>query len=240
MIPVPSSLPSRVIRLLDHYLCLKLGHQCVPCPYWADDLIHHRFPTPGGGKGTPEEIETLTHNLAKKSHLDLSNLSVSDIRRFMRRQHLGVDCSGFAYHLLNAFDQAQSRQGLAGKLTLTPGGNPLNQDRYRIDADYFTRSENSYPINSITASKPGDLIRMIRGKHLLVILEVKPDQITYAHSSNLTKTTGVHLATIKLINPEKDLSSQKWHELTRKGENFGQKYFKPSQGDAVFRLKIWK
>ncbi|EKD58117.1 MAG: hypothetical protein ACD_57C00026G0003 [uncultured bacterium] len=86
----------------------------------------------------------------------------------------------------------------------------------------------------------GDLIRNRGGRHVLFVVESNNNSLTYVHSSTmLTKETGVHLGTIKIVDWEKGLEGQIWLEKTSDGENFGKKYFNPSNGDSIKRFNWW-
>jgi hypothetical protein len=74
---------------------------------------------------------------------------------------------------------------------------------------------------------------------VLIVLWCNESEIIYAHSSEKTETKGVHLGSIRIINPNSTLQNQDWKEKTAKGDNFGSGYFNPSDGDCVVRLKIF-
>lgn len=70
-------------------------------PYWREELLSienpNPMPGPFKGKGTPGELlEFLEENLA----IDMPVATSNDMRWQMRALRLGIDCSGFAYHVL--------------------------------------------------------------------------------------------------------------------------------------------
>ncbi|TAK88973.1 hypothetical protein EPO04_02590 [Patescibacteria group bacterium] len=80
-------------------------------PYWRDEVPSHQgeHPVRGlyNGKGSPDEIqEALEQHIGQaKGHLKTGN----DYRQFMASIRLGVDCSGFIFHV---FDEYLQDQGL--------------------------------------------------------------------------------------------------------------------------------
>lgn len=234
---ISANLPSSVSDVIDRYLHLHVGAHVLPCPYWRN-----RVGVRGliDGKGTPSEIETEASSQALARGIDLSILSFQEVVTFMHQIKLGVDCSGFAFQLLDAFDKAKNHPGLESQITPTPGGNPLKQKRFRTNADYLTNHHNARPITAYMDIQPGDLIRFDGGKHLMVIVDVLDSLITYIHSSRkYTTITGVHYGQITLVQPSQSLESQTWQEQTHDNQSLGQQYFHTSVGDGIFRLNWW-
>lgn len=246
---IPNTLSPQVKTTLTHYLNLQLGHKSVPCPYIISKKsarINLIFDYRLQGKGSPQEIEILTKKLALRSNFDLNQASVDQIRQFMRRKNIGVDCSGFAYHMLNAFHKAKTGRSISRVLTRPFSPNPLNwlrHIRYRLNVKVLTGPRNSNPLLGDLALQccylPGDLIRTQSGRHVLIILESDKKHFIYAHSSHRnTKVKGVHLGEITIINPTGPLENQIWHEQTPDSQSYKTQYH-PEDGDGVFRLKTW-
>ena len=242
---IPTSLPPPVTQILRHYLNLQLGDKQITCPYFIskkatrwDLLFNYRLQ----GKGSPAEIENLTKHIAQQSNFNLNQATSSQIRQFMRRKGIGVDCSGFTYHLLKAFHQSETITDISTILKRPISFNPLNwlrHIRYRLDVRAFTSLRNSYPLSQLNQLRPGDLIRMESGKHVLIILEHKNNQIIYAHSSyKTTKIKGVHLSKITITKPSQSLENQIWHERTPSRKSL-KTHYHPENEDGIFRLKAW-
>lgn len=252
MLPVPSSLPLPVKQLLNHYLCLNLGGKCVPCPYYQNkEKLQLNFLSiyqklfdlaQQTGKGIPQEIEQITIKLAQQSNFHLQQATIEQIRQFMRRKKNGIDCSGLAYHLLKAFHQTKTTRDFDQFLKRSSSPNPLSifrPTRLQINTHTLTSTSNSIQIHHLKDIQPGDMIRMLQGKHILIILENTPKAVTYAHSSRKwTQITGVHLGEIKITHPHQGLERQNWQEKSKDNQSF-KKYYQPQQGDGVFRLKFW-
>jgi hypothetical protein len=242
---IPPPLPPLVRQILYHYLHLQFDGKSVPCPYFkshrsvrGDFIFNYHLQ----GKGSPVEIENLTKQIALKNNFNLSKASIEQIRQFMRRKSIGVDCSGFAYHLLNAFHQTKTRTEITTVLKRPMSLNPLSwlrQIRYRLNVKNLTGSRNSVNVPSLSFYKPGDLIRMQSGHHVLIILESNKKQIIYTHSSQrYTKIKGVHLGKISITKPNQPLENQTWQEQGIDGKNY-KNHYHTDAGDGVFRLKAW-
>lgn len=223
-------------KLLDQYLHLDIAGKKVRCPYWRNK-IDKRIWGPFGGKGKPEQLVQATLDVAKMQKVNLGDLSIRQIENFMKKNRIGIDCSGLAYWLLDVLDKEKGGNGLEDDI---PGA----KGRFltRASVEMLTNDEVSKQINKISDVKVGDMIRVQEGKHMAVTIRIRKvkDQIkelVYAHSSNLTKVKGVHTDKILIKNPDGGLENQIWQEKTAKGENYGKKYFWPERRDGVRRLK---
>jgi len=130
------------------------------------------------GKGTAKEIALETIDLANQQNIKLIDFSAKDIYNFQKKNHLGIDCSGLACHLLNFYFDTDL--------------NPR-----RTSADMLTSPPLSKKIDDPTS---GDLVRQKNGKHLLFILEKIGDTITYIDSS--LKGRGVRVGSFSLLDPK--------------------------------------
>lgn len=226
-------------KLLNQYLHLNIAGKKVRCPYWMN-ILH---PNPKkrkkrvqgiyGGKGTPVQIRYATQKRAKLKGVDLVKLSSSQVRKFMERNKIGVDCSGFVYHALNVRNKELGGKGIDG---LVFGKNKNQIGVRHVSAYYLTSSRNSVKVNSVKEMRVGDMIRFKRGAHIAIIVKISPKKIFYAHSS---PSRGPHLGEIKVNDLDKGLEEQTWLEKTARGENYGRKYFRLERGDGARRLKIW-
>lgn len=185
--------------VVDRYLSLPLGAKPA-CPYFNN----RRKKTRGGlralkGKGLPEEIAEEAEIRALHAHVAIKNLSTDKLKEFLIDNDLGVDCSGFAYHVIGAalFEKNGGfigralrfkRSGFLAHLItrLRPAEN-AGVATFRLD-------ENSVAISARDA-RPGDFITFMgTGKektynHIVVIVGVDRQarstddiRLTYAHS----------------------------------------------------------
>ena len=210
---------SQILMEAYEQFLLSLGGKKVPTPYRENDLNALQKAGPEfQGKSSPEVLIKTTQKLAREQDFNLNKASIEEIRAFMRKNKLGIDCSGFAYRLLNHLVQKSK-------------GKPLTELGFehigRTNVRKLTSDEMSIPID-FKKAQPGDLIRLtlktdINVLHTVIILENSNSIITYAQSSEQTTPDGVHTVQIKNGKLPKDLDS---FEINKKN------------GDGFRRLKI--
>lgn len=208
---------SQILKAAYEQFLLVLGGKKVPIPYRINiPPLEHPARQ---GKSTPEVILKQLYEDAKEQDFNLKEASVEEIQDFMRKNNLGLDCSGFVYRMLDFLVQK-----VKGKPLTEFGFNHVG----RTNIAQLTDDEHSIRVDSLKETKPSDLIRIDSKaedglNHALIVLENKDGIITYAHSSRKTKADGVHIDQIKNgVFPE-DL----------KVFNYNVK-----KGDGVRRLKI--
>lgn len=215
---------------------MDIGGVVVNCPYLANKIKDGQVVMRGylNGKGKAEDIhQELVKRIRKRKDKD-SKLTSPYIQKFAKREEIGIDCSGFAYRVLNELARLNYKSVHISDISEVFSGGIR-----KTNADRLTSKDYCLKIKKISNIQLGDLIRVNGGKHIIVILEMRDSQIIYAHSSRLTETQGVHLGFIKIKDKDKSLEYQEWLERTRKGTNFGTKYFHEEKGDGAYRLKIF-
>ncbi len=234
-------------QLADEYVNFEIDGKRVRIPYI---LGHGRFQFwRTSGKGTPDTIRKEVRAMARREGFSLINATGIEITRFMRQHRIGIDCSGLAYHLLNAYCYQIYRQPLGrflyrhhGILGVAEKAMLSYQRHRRINASTLTSSLNSTTVSRAQDIRIGDLVRMHGERdHVLVVTHVSDTTITYIHSSSKsTRKQGPHYGAITIIDPTLGLEHQQWHELTKDGKNYGQTFFRPTEGDSVRRLNVLK
>lgn len=221
----------RLREIASRYMSMDLGVIRVNCPYWMNKTRDGKVVVRGrgNGKGTAEEIrQALMQSLG--NILSSTKITQEYIQKMAKRNKIGIDCSGFAYRILDEIIKEVKGQRLD---TVFPGG--IN----KTNANLLTSENVSISIPCAIDIKPADLIRMNGGKHIALVVENDGKNIHYIHSSHrYTSIKGAHEENIKIIEPNQNLASQLWLEKTPDGQNFGKKYFNPENSDAVRRLKI--
>lgn len=129
------------------------------------------------GKGTAKEIALETIDLANRQNLKLLEITATQIYNFQKKNHLGIDCSGLACHLLNFYFETQL-------------------DPRKTSAHMLTSPPLSQKIEDPTT---GDLVRQKNGKHLLFIIEKDGNVINYVDSS--FEGRGVRYGSFNINNP---------------------------------------
>lgn len=210
---------SKILWQAYEQFLLPLGGKKVPTPYRRNEFGSYQKLGPEfQGKSSPQTLTKTTIRLTKEQGFNLSKASVEEIQHFMRKNKLGIDCSGFTYRML---DFLVKKLGL-GSLEKAAGFEHVG----RTNVAKLTSDEFTMPIENFGQTQPGDLIKINDSGdilHIMVILENKDDVITYAHSSSATNPDGVSLG--KII-------SGKFIDLKVLSYN-------PSQNNEVRHLKIF-
>lgn len=166
---------------------------------------HYRY-----AKGSLGEILTFTRaNCPYRTPIE--------IHRWMRGNnpsdlHVGIDCSGLVYRVL---DEAAAMSGAPG-LEETLGSNA-----YNTDVDALTSSGVADPLSRAQDVQTGDVIRFNNGGHAGVVLDVATNpagrvtEVWFIHSG---LSGGPHIAWLEVRDPTEDIghASTQWHEASER------------------------
>lgn len=236
-----AQLSHNAMAVIDAYLGLSLPEK-IPCPY----MNNRRLGIRGGlraqiGKGSPDEIVEETKITALKEKIDLEKLTKEQLIQFLVNHHLGIDCSGFVYHVLNAELKARRKQKMKLSLSFPQAKKVLQKIRAWLrpientNVQTFAHATNSHSV-ALTDIQPGDLIVMLdNGKkqdrdHVLLVHHVdtennQPAQLHYTHSF-AWHTDGkyggrVRQGIIRVKDKQASLLQQQWIEDEKEGTNNG-------------------
>jgi len=200
------------------------------------------------GKGTPEQISRALIKAASRQQFNLKTASADEIKDFMIKQGIGIDCSGLVYHALDAHLKDIGRSSLDHFIIVR--NNFLGRlDRFiqrkrwvrRCSAATLTNDLNTIKIERAKDIQPGDMIRLTHsdweGKHIAIVTSISPTEIKYAHSSESTHTQGPHIGVIKITHWEAGLEKGEWQEVNQHNKNYGHYAFELARGDSVRRLR---
>lgn len=219
----PSILPKAAQDIIAHYQALKFGKHAVVCPYYNNKRTQVRAALRVlVGKGTPTDIEEEATLIALREKIDISTLTNEELTAFLVDHHLGADCSGFAFHVLNAATHGKLKK------TITPfTKNPLRKLLAKlrtvenVNVKVLADDRNSKAID-LADVQAGDIISMIgTGKnndldHVLVIAEVSNNILHYVHSlqwkADGKYNHGIKTGSITIKDETKDLLKQTWEE----------------------------
>jgi len=216
-------LTKEALSVIESYKNLSIGNCKILCPYFNN----RRSGVRGAlrvliGKGTPKEIEEEAVLFALREKIDLEKLNETDLKKFLVDHNLGIDCSGFIYHILDAQLKAQNKGGLKKHLKHPWIKNPLRKfiAKLRVventGVSTFNNDVNTSKVK-LSDIKPGDLIIMMNTglkndmHHILIFHEVQfisnPSEATgrdlSKNKSNETQNTVV----IQNTDSPKDSSS---------------------------------
>ncbi|PIT86700.1 MAG: hypothetical protein COU33_01695 [Candidatus Magasanikbacteria bacterium CG10_big_fil_rev_8_21_14_0_10_43_6] len=228
------TLSTQAAGVITHYEHLVIGGKKIRCPYFNNKKTNVRAALRVlVGKGTPHDIEEEAMIISLKEKVHLATLDEHTLRTFLIDYHLGVDCSGFAYHVLDA--ELQQTKHASMKRTLTF---PLAKNIFRKSISKL-RSAESCNVQTLAHEKnslgitlhdiaPADMIIMIETgqehtlDHVLVVTDVTynetqtPTTIGYAHSLNWKKdgpyNHGIRRGTITVTDSTQSLLNQIWNE----------------------------
>lgn len=227
----------KIRKFIKDFTGMAIYGLIINCPYWMNKIKEGKVTLRGfaNGKGSAGEIkEELLKRLKSLPSGSEFEITADSLRKFAKRERIGIDCSGFAYRFLDELVKLKYEGCQIEDLSeIFQGG------MGRTNADTLTGDKYCIKMEAIDDYKTGDLIRINGGKHVAVIWEKRNDQLVYVHSHDNTVIKGVHEGSIKIVNKFKPLDFQKWLEKTETGENFGKKKFDSAKGDGVFRLKIF-
>jgi len=225
-------------KLIHAYTDMQFGAQTVQCPYFNNKRTRLRAALPALiGKGLPEEIVEEAKLLALQQKIDLSKLDAEHLKKFLVDSNLGVDCSGYAYHLLDQELRARGFGSLKKYLQFEGGGlfrRIIRTFRTIENANVkvFAHEKNSTEIE-LCNIKPADLIVIIDSgndfarDHVLFVTDVeykneKVEKIIYTHtfqwSTDGKYNHGVRNGEIVIVDSGAKLTEQKWIEQGAQGK----------------------
>jgi hypothetical protein len=192
-----------------------------------------------GGKGSPKDIFEETEALLHKNHVDVNSISDEALKKFLTDQNIGIDCSAFAYYVLNAQSEELGRGALDKHISFVNCHGLIGKMRCSLrpvencDVSTLAHDKNSRII-SIKEAVPGDMITMLSTvdgsdrDHILVIHQVEYQNfITYklhyshavAYPTDGLYGSGVRQGVIEIIDTNKSITEQVWTENGTVGEN---------------------
>jgi len=185
-------------EVVEKYLSLPLGNGCST-PYFNNRRKRIR----GGlralvGKGLPEEIAEEAEMFSIRERVGIKKIASADLKKFLVDHNLGIDCSGFAYHVLDAELKARGKRKISASVKPWSGF-------YRKIKHYLRPAENtgvstfSNEKNSVLIDEnntiPADFVSIISPEngrnHMLVIENVSKQngvmKFTCVHSIAYSK-----------------------------------------------------
>lgn len=216
---------------INEYTHLKLGNSEVVTPYFINDKRRKDLRAMVG-KGTPEEIIMEARIWEKLKGVHLDQMDAESIKQFLTDRGLGIDCSGFIVHILDAYYTKAKRKHLWQYLRLSESGfastlryklRPVEQ----LGAGTITNLNNCFEVD-INEIEVMDLIRSksikLNGEHIMIVTSVTKNEnnnvteIEYTHSTpHYGKLNGVKTGKIKVIDVSKPLEDQQWLEVDENG-----------------------
>lgn len=250
------TLSEQTQKIINDYLHLPIpGHE-VFCPYYNNRRSDIRAGLRALiGKGMPNDIAEEAGIVALREKQELKKMNNKTLQEFLVYHKLGIDCSGFYYHVMNAELQARGLGNIRQHLKFPFIKNPLRKlltiFRPVESAGVRTLSheKNAQEIK-LAEIAPGDMITMIgtgnkhNFNHMLLIHQVdmeqnKPKIIHYTHSfawsSDGQYGHGTKQGQIEITNLNKNILAQIWIEKHKTG--IDNETFKHAQMATELKIK---
>lgn len=234
------TLSESALHVINNYLHLPIGQTTVAAPY----INNRRQKIRGAlrvlvGKGTPEEIVEEATLIAFREKITLNALPENDVKKFLVHQHLGIDCSGLVYHILDAELWIQKKKNLRSVLRFPHALSPIRKllcllrPAENTNVHTFASDKNTHVV-SLGDVQPGDMIiilesgdRFANPDHILLVHEVtyetsRPAFLSYTHtlawSTDGVAGHGVRQGKIEISDMQKSLPEQAWTESGKTNE----------------------
>lgn len=219
-------------QVIDHYRNFRVGTAVCSVPYFNNRTAARKTALRAEvGKGSPKDIfEEITHR-ALEEKVDLNQLDSEMLKKYLVNSNLGIDCSGFAYYVLNEESLSKGKGTLDKHLHFNRFMARFKPQR-NSDVLTFADDRNSKKI-IFKEIEPGDIITMIGGpedgerNHILIINQIEyqnfiPTTIHYVHAiawpTDGEYGHGIHEGKIDVIDPNKSILEQRWIENEKTGE----------------------
>ncbi|MEK7641449.1 MAG: hypothetical protein AAB365_00480 [Patescibacteria group bacterium] len=233
------TLTPRALSVIDQYLHFTVGSASCSIPYFNNKTVLARGALRvNAGKGSPHDILDEVQTIIIKSHVSIAALTGDALKKVLTDENIGIDCSGFAYYILNA-ESLELKKGVLGKRisfvrctgfmaklrsTLRPIEN--------CDVATLAHDDNS-AIVAIKDILPGDIITMLDNTeegerdHVLVIHQVAyqesaPVKIYYSHAVAYPEDglygSGIKQGTIEIADVNQPLTDAVWTENGKQGD----------------------
>lgn len=219
-------LPKVAEERIKLYKNLPLDGKKIRCPYYLNPKHIRMGLRVLVGKGTPKEIIKESLIYEKLRGIDFDDMSPDEIREFLVKRRIGIECSGFVTHILNSWLRSQNKKKLWKYLNFP------KRSLYRviarklrpienISAKLLTEDLNSNQVKDFNNIKPGDLIRnkgLKKGYHVVLITRVmiekgRVKKFSFSQSNRWYEDAhGVRSGSVIITDSKGKLSEQKWVE----------------------------
>lgn len=208
------------------------------------------------GKGSPKEIFEEVEDITVKNHIAINALTDDSLKQLLADNNIGIDCSAFAYYVLNAESEEKKKGHLDKHISFTDCRGVFGKIRCSFrpiencNVATFANDKNSRVI-PIKEMEPGDIITMKSEEnnrdHILVIHQIEyqnfiPTIIHYSHAiaypEDSPYVSGIRQGEIQIISPEKDITEQRWAE-DGKENNTNQLFIRAQKSKTEVRRLRW-
>ena len=242
------TLSPRAMSVIEQYLHFRIGAAACSVPYFNNKTVRAKMALRAFvGKGSPKDIFDEAETFMVKNHLPAASLADESLKKILVDENIGIDCSGFAYYVLNAESEEMKKGSISKHASFVNCHGLLGKMRCSVrpaencDVATLANDKNSsiVPLNEI---RPGDMITMTGSSaeavkeggfvgserdHILVIHQVEyqnfvPYQLHYSHAVAYPEDgiygSGVKQGVIAIVDINRVITAGKWSEGGKEGE----------------------
>ena len=228
--------------MIEQYKNFKVGNAICSIPYYNNKTRReHAALGVFVGKGSPKSIYEEVRTILIKEKVNENSLDSESLKKLLVNENLGIDCSGFAYYILNEESKSRGKGSLDKHIHFIRATNILAKFIVRLkpekNVDVLTFADNkNSKIISLEQVECGDIITMISStnngerNHILVINQIeyqnfKPITLHYVHAvawpTDGEYGHGIHEGKIEITDINKEVTEQRWIENGKLGtENY--------------------
>lgn len=234
------TLSKPALDIIDQYLHFRAGSATCSIPYYNNKTNKTRASIRAYiGKGSPKDIQEEFETIIIKAKINPRTLTNEVVKKILVDNSIGIECSGFVYHILEAESQNRGLGTLNKKMTFINCKGLIGQIRCSIrpiencDVETFANDLNSkvIPLKEVL---PGDIITMTPKldskdrNHILIIKEVSyekslPKKISYSHSiaypDDGLYRTGIRNGDIEIFDTNNSICEAQWIEENKEGDS---------------------
>ena len=232
------TLAPRALSVIDQYLHFKVGSAVCSVPYFNNRTVRARATLRTFvGKGSPKDIYDEVQVMLIRQHVPAETLADESLKKLLADADIGIDCSAFAYYVLNAESAETGRSPLDKHISFVNCTGLFGRMRAALrpaencDVATFADDRNSRVI-AMKDALPGDIITMMgdaednEHDHILIIHQVDQQnsvatKIFYSHAAAYPEDglygSGVKQGTIMITDPSKPIIAQEWSENGQTG-----------------------
>ncbi len=230
----------KALNVIDQYKNFSLGNSTCSIPYFNNKTTARRAGLRAEiGKGSPKDIFDEAEHRAIPQRIDLNLLDSENLKKFLVDNNIGIDCSGFAYYVLNEESKNRGQGSIDKHLSFPLSKGIIAKIKSKMrpventDVQTLAHNKNSKVV-SVRELQVGDIITMVGGAeggerdHVLIIHQIEyqnflPVTIHYVHAvawpTDGEYGHGIHEGKIEIIDVGKNIVEQKWIELEKTGAN---------------------